>query len=874
MSDTSKAGNRVSDAVKAALGRSIPSRQLGEIKSGISNGEMKQQVNRWCKLAKKGNAEAQFYLGAAYYKGEGIEQNYSEAVKWFRKAAEQGHVNAQTALGFAYHEGEGIKQNYSEAVKWFRKAAEQGHVNAQTALGFAYHEGEGIKQNYSEAVKWFRKAAEQGHLEAQFNLAVAYYKGEGIEQNYSEAVKWFRKAAEQGHLEAQFNLAAAYYKGEGIEQNYSEAVKWVRKSAEQNLAEAQFNLGVAYDNGEGIEQNYSEAVKWFRKAAEQNLAEAQFNLGVAYHEGKGVKQNYFEAIEWFRKAAEQGEADAQTALGVAYYKGEGIEQNYSEAVKWFRKAAEQGLAKAQFNLGVAYYNGEGIEQNYSEAVKWFRKAAEQGHVNAQTALGVAYYEGEGIEQDESKAIECFNKAAIKESIIAQLYLSFIGESGGWLHRVAANWVAGNKALFEPDDPYDITVLNYLHQQAELENTPAQVILYFLYRDGNGVKADKELALQWLEKAKAKKDPLALYLCALLESKKSQAIQDFQNLIQLLEKDSKITVHFSEFALTDINTEKDDKNKSDYPQNVKQWLALIAHSKLSELKEQQANSELENLMALLAHKMQGSLVTLNYNLESESPAKDSLEVVRQMSGLLKILSIVSADKKVLQQRLSEDQQGEANLFTVLIQACINAFNQILNISGKEYIKQHYIRYGIENDLLPIEILSDKSQLGYNKNYRTVWKKLQKKWYEEWNKTCQTGQFSSMQDWLATHLFPLQIEGIIESRINFKQHEVKYSLLLIILTEFLVNALKYYSSSSREPVKIALTKSDKYYQLRCENPIESEQNDLKGSGKGHDFLNLIALKLNGEFVAHSTEKYYTAQCNFPVNLFASGVNHGDL
>ena len=49
-------------------------------------------------------------------------------------AAEQGQVNAQFNLGFCCCNGQGVSQDYTEAVKWYRKAVEQGHVKAQMQL--------------------------------------------------------------------------------------------------------------------------------------------------------------------------------------------------------------------------------------------------------------------------------------------------------------------------------------------------------------------------------------------------------------------------------------------------------------------------------------------------------------------------------------------------------------------------------------------------------------------------------------------------------------------------------------------------------------------------------------------------------------------
>jgi TPR repeat protein len=49
-------------------------------------------------LAGQGDANAQFYLGFMYSKGQGVEKNLTEAMKWYRKAAEQGNENALNNL--------------------------------------------------------------------------------------------------------------------------------------------------------------------------------------------------------------------------------------------------------------------------------------------------------------------------------------------------------------------------------------------------------------------------------------------------------------------------------------------------------------------------------------------------------------------------------------------------------------------------------------------------------------------------------------------------------------------------------------------------------------------------------------------------------
>ena len=103
--------------------------------------------------------------------------------------AEQGVAEAQFNLGLMYYNGQGVRQDYAEAVRWYRKAAEQGVAETQNNLGAMYAIGQGVRQDYAEAVKWYHQAAEQGYAAAQYNLGSMYYNGQGVRQDYAEAVK-------------------------------------------------------------------------------------------------------------------------------------------------------------------------------------------------------------------------------------------------------------------------------------------------------------------------------------------------------------------------------------------------------------------------------------------------------------------------------------------------------------------------------------------------------------------------------------------------------------------------------------------------------------------------------------------------------------
>ena len=112
-----------------------------------------------------------------------------------RARAEAGVPSAQFSLGFRYNTGQGVPQDYVEAVRWYRLAADQGYATAQANLGVMYADGQGVPQDYVEAVRWYRLAADQGHARAQGNLGVMYGTGEGVPQDYVQAHMWFNLAA-------------------------------------------------------------------------------------------------------------------------------------------------------------------------------------------------------------------------------------------------------------------------------------------------------------------------------------------------------------------------------------------------------------------------------------------------------------------------------------------------------------------------------------------------------------------------------------------------------------------------------------------------------------------------------------------------------
>lgn len=220
--------------------------------------------------------------------------------------AKRGDSSAQNTIGVCYSKGNGVAQDYEEAVRWFRKAAENGNTLAQFNLGLSYDKGEGVDKDMSQAVYWYKKSAKSGNARAQFNLSCCYFQGEGVTKNISKGIELLKKSAEQGYVDAQYALGSCYEDGNGVKKDLNQSAYWYNMAAQQGDIAAMVSIGACYYNGEGVSKNLEMAVSWYRKAAEAGDAGAQSLLGYCYEMGEGVKKNKELAIYWYEKASEQG----------------------------------------------------------------------------------------------------------------------------------------------------------------------------------------------------------------------------------------------------------------------------------------------------------------------------------------------------------------------------------------------------------------------------------------------------------------------------------------------------------------------------------------------------------------------------------------
>jgi TPR repeat protein len=108
------------------------------------------------KLAAGGNADAQYSLGKRYATGDGVKQDYREAMRWFLPAADHGNVRAQAKAAAFFLAGRGGPQDYGKAYYWGLLAQAGGDKDASlfVAQSAPYLSPAQISAEHVQAENW------------------------------------------------------------------------------------------------------------------------------------------------------------------------------------------------------------------------------------------------------------------------------------------------------------------------------------------------------------------------------------------------------------------------------------------------------------------------------------------------------------------------------------------------------------------------------------------------------------------------------------------------------------------------------------------------------------------------------------------------
>jgi len=222
-------------------------------------------------------------LGELYFKGEYFDQDYKQAIMWFRTSTQKLNPIGYYLLGFCFYHGRGVDKNKAKAFDSFFKGT-HGFINNYLMLGDMYLNGEFVARDQAYAIKLYqrvlsseKKLHEKNNIfsDAYFQVclrfAQCYLCGNGVKQDIDKANDCFRIAREHDNREYWLPedrhdllrlLDSSPYK------NYKASRRGVSKKmidTEDGDNGALLDKGVRYATGDGVKKDARKAYHYLVK---------------------------------------------------------------------------------------------------------------------------------------------------------------------------------------------------------------------------------------------------------------------------------------------------------------------------------------------------------------------------------------------------------------------------------------------------------------------------------------------------------------------------------------------------------------------------------------------------------------------------------
>jgi len=173
---------------------------IHENKQSLSDETFQMVFDYYSCLAEAGNDRAMVTLGAMYYEGVNIPQNFKLAKYWYEKSAKLGNPLAINNLGYCYYYGRDIPRDLERAFHLFGKAAQLGHHNGMYKLGDMYYNGNHVQKDLVAAFYWCNQAEKitnatiPEYPNIAYRIGHCYLQGDGIARDLLESLKWLQTA--------------------------------------------------------------------------------------------------------------------------------------------------------------------------------------------------------------------------------------------------------------------------------------------------------------------------------------------------------------------------------------------------------------------------------------------------------------------------------------------------------------------------------------------------------------------------------------------------------------------------------------------------------------------------------------------------------
>jgi len=202
----------------------------GVLASGCGDKYHNDAEKKFLDSARKGDADAQYRLGASYEYGGGAARDIELAKNWYRKAAAQGHRKAAARLRMLNPP----QPPTPDEARNLYSAARKGDPEALYKCAECFEFGFFTTKDRDWALRLYAQAAKKGSAPAQERVAALTAE---LDTPEAEVRKYYA-AARKGNAEAQYRFARCLEFGFGVKRNIGAAENWYRRSARQGYAKA------------------------------------------------------------------------------------------------------------------------------------------------------------------------------------------------------------------------------------------------------------------------------------------------------------------------------------------------------------------------------------------------------------------------------------------------------------------------------------------------------------------------------------------------------------------------------------------------------------------------------------------------------------
>eukprot|EP01119_Soliformovum_irregulare_P012992 TRINITY_DN3421_c0_g1_i1.p1 TRINITY_DN3421_c0_g1~~TRINITY_DN3421_c0_g1_i1.p1 ORF type:complete len:587 (+),score=139.97 TRINITY_DN3421_c0_g1_i1:128-1888(+) len=463
---------------------------------------------------------------------EGLEETLVEGEEVFEFEIELAPDDILVIEGFKYEDGEGVDRNYTMAIKYYNESAALGNDEAMYALGFLYGTGKGGPVNRPLSNLYHAFAAQGGNIKSTMTLAYKLMMGHALVKSCPKAAQRYEIVAasvvhefeETGIMRFKEDYVRLSTQAESVrdkEKEQEEIIQYYTDSAETGDPAAQVTVGTLHlYGGYGVQQDDAEALRFFRMAAAQQDPSGTWMLGHMYLHGINVTQDNTTALKLFRSAADKGHPQANRELGWMHLHGYGVPPNLETGMKLLKLAADMGSPEAQVDLADLYYDGVKVKLDYTEAYNYYTKAMAQGHLTALYKLAVMHHYGLGTVPHCQMAVQLYKRVAERSSwgeILHEAYEFYeqgdyerslrryeeAAEMGFEVGQSNAGFILDNNLVpkYYNNRSRDLEMaLEYYRDSAEQKNPGSLLKIGDYYYEGMGAEVNFEKAAKYYQAA--------------------------------------------------------------------------------------------------------------------------------------------------------------------------------------------------------------------------------------------------------------------------------------------------------------------------------------------------------------------------------------